>query len=143
MWIATPNSYKDTWRIFHGLQHRIDEVEGHYRHFSSNDFVKLFGQHNCDVVNVRYDVFVALYLYYRFVAYNPKLKRRMLSLVAPELVAGTCRSGSALRDVVKPSLIKRSAFALLRSLRFFDGLFSFWRRCQIIEVTVQKRSQDL
>jgi len=139
MWIATPNSYEDTWKPFHSLQRRIDNIEGHFRHFSADELRSLFSQYGCKVVDVRYDLFLGLYLYYRFISYNITLKKRLLKSIAPELVATSCRNGAigSKKNGWRRAL-KGMAFAALRILRAFDELFSRSSFCQVVEVSLTK-----
>jgi len=139
IWVATPNSYDDTWVGFHRFQRQVDRVEGHFRHFSAGDLGRLFGAHGCAVVAVRYDLFLGLYIYYRFVSYNPLLKRWLLRVVAPEVAEGNCRRGHvAQARPGRQSLAKVMAFAVLRALRWFDEFFSSSPKCQVVEVTLIK-----
>lgn len=139
MWIATPNSYDDTWSVFHGLQHYIDKVEFHFRHFSAQELRLMFATYGCEVVNVNYDLFAGLWLYYKMVSYNPRLKKRLLKVVAPEIAAGSCRAGTSSAPNAGSSIPKTIAFAVLRALRKFDEMFSKSPLCQVIEVTVIKK----
>ncbi|MBV8282448.1 MAG: class I SAM-dependent methyltransferase, partial [Candidatus Eremiobacteraeota bacterium] len=84
-WIAVPNGYSDTWSGFHGLQKHIDVIEGHIRHFTAAELAELFDRYGFTAVAQRYDLFVGLYLYYRYVAYNPALKRRLVASIAPSM----------------------------------------------------------
>lgn len=138
IWIATPNSYEHTWPIFHALQHEIDRVEGHYRHFSADDINAEFAPLGLRVAMVRYDLFLGLFLYYRFVAYNAAVKRRILGALDPSLLTSSLggppdNAHSALRR-----LARGAAFAVMRGLRRVDSLFDRYRGCQVIEVTLEK-----
>lgn len=141
IWIATPNSYRDTWRPFRRFQQRVDAIEGHVRHFSAPEIVNLFPPGRYAAVSVRYDLFIGLYLYYRFVSYNPSIKKLALGVIAPELMSSNC--GAGLPEVAPLGRIhwlRKTAFALLRALRAFDTLFSRSRLCQVVEVALLKEN---
>lgn len=135
-WIAVPNGYGDMWPCFHGLQRHIDAVEGHVRHFSDRDVRSLFARHGFRVVRRRYDLFVGLYLYYRFVSYNTAVKRRLVGSFVPQM-GGT---GDAPKIGLPKRLAVAGMFAVLRALRMFDNCFSWFRGCQVVEVTLVREN---
>jgi len=141
LWLATPNGYDRTWKPFHGLQRQIDALEGHLRHFSHADLVQLFSPCGLQILKVNYDLFVGAYVYYRWVAFNPRVKTRLLQQVAPELLRATCGGGFA-RDVppARPRVLRRLAFAAMHALRAFDELFHRSTKGQVIEVTAERRA---
>lgn len=135
-WIATPNSYEEMWSLFHGHNRRVDEIEGHYRHFSADEMRDLFEPLGLRVTNVRYDTFLGLYFYYRFVSYNPIFKKHLVAAIVPELAQNKPEIGHASSKIRR--LLKTAAFGVLRFLRAIDDRFSSYRGCQIIEITLTK-----
>ena len=141
VWLATPNSYDDTARIFHAHQRRVDEIEGHLCHFGARDIERLFGPLGFECTAIRYDTFVALWLYYRFVAYSP-LKARLMPFVAPEIAvrAGMQAAEPHAQQASGLKLAARAvAFSLMRAARSFDDLFGASKYGQVIEVTLTKK----
>jgi SAM-dependent methyltransferase len=137
-WIAVPNGYGDMWPGFHRFQRHVDAVEGHVRHFTDRDLAQLFSRHGFALVGRRYDLFVGLYLYYRFVSYNPALKRQLIGSFVPPMGAP-----AAARTMSLPKRIAVAAmFTVLRTLRQFDNCFAWYRGCQVVEVTLIRRSLE-
>lgn len=136
-WIATPNSYSDVLPLFRPLQRRIDQAEGHLRHFSAADFAFYAQRYGFSIVHLRYDLFFALFLYYNFVAYNARLKGVLIGMVAPELQPPA--HPSSIVPTRRTGLAKRLAFSVLRFLRLVDYPFRYFPGNQVIECTLIKR----
>jgi|GEM_PF-4734493 len=136
-WVATPNAYQDMWHLFHDHNRRVDEIEGHYRHFSADEMRMLFEPLNLQVTKIRYDTFLALYFYYRFVSYNETLKKNLVAALVPELIPDRSRPRKA--SLKMRRVLKLAAFGVLRLLRGVDDRFSWYKRCQVIEVTLTKK----
>jgi SAM-dependent methyltransferase len=140
VWLATPNSYDHTARVFHGLQRHIDSVEGHLRHFSAAEIKRLFSPAGFEINAVRYDTYFALFFYYRFIAYSP-LKAMLMPMVAPEIASKRESPSSEalpMKATILQNVAKAGAFSLMRGARAFDDLFSWSPRGQIIEVTMTR-----
>lgn len=142
VWIATPNSYKEMLPLFRSHHRHVDEIEGHYRHFSRADFEELLQPAGFGITDVRYDAWVFLYLYYHFVSYNPSFKRVLIGTIDPALLASSVSTGiSTVSKRHSPrSLLKSAAFGVLRALRLLDSPFVRSSSCQIIEVTAERRA---
>lgn len=131
IWLATPNGYEAMLPIFHALQRRIDSVEGHVRHFTASQLAALFDASKFSVVDIKYDLFVCLWLYYSLSYYLPSVKRR----AATEIVKAADNSQ-------RPSHLGRAvrfiAFSLLRLLRRIDSKWTHSPLCQVVEITLEK-----
>lgn len=135
LWIATPNSYSKMHPLFHSLQRRIDLIEGHVRHFSADDFMSMFQPYGCEVMHVRYDLFLALWIYYSISYYLPAFKRTLVQTAVPAI------KGESAPPRLTGRLLKSAVFFVLRAARLFDNLFAHSTKCQVIEVTIHKLPQ--
>lgn len=142
VWIATPNSYDDMLPLFRAHHRHVDNIEGHYRHFSKLDFEELLEPVGFGIVGVRYDAWLFLYLYYHFVSYNPSIKRALIGTIDPALLESSVSSGGATPPKRRSArrLLKSCAFGILRTLRALDSPFVRSKACQIIEVTAERRA---
>ncbi|MHB1798587.1 MAG: class I SAM-dependent methyltransferase [Vulcanimicrobiaceae bacterium] len=132
-YVTAPNSMREMLPIFRSYCAKVDRVEGHLRRYSVAEFSALAKRQGFELVKVRYEGFVAGYLWYNFVIYNPLVKSvamRFISGKAPTLGDGVTRPTFTAFSVVP--------FTLMRLIAILDGGFSGYRRAMGFHALLRK-----
>jgi len=135
--IATPNSYEDMLKLFRPLAHRVDEWEGHLKHFSMDEFRKMSMKRRVKILHHHYAGFFGLFLYYS-----------LLYFIFKPLAGRSSTTGS--RCLTESSLGRSSIFhnfllplgkAVLFMLGRFDDVFKNWSKGMGIHLVVSKNAR--
>lgn len=128
LYATMPNTLRDVWWPFHPLCRRLDEVEGHLRRLSREEFVAAVSSHGFQPLRVRYRGFLLSAIWYRSLIYTPRVKALGLRLIGTETSAGQ-------------RLARFTAYAAMRTYIYGDRLFSRYRRCMGIDAAFVKNSR--
>jgi SAM-dependent methyltransferase len=125
LYATMPNSLSDVWQPFHGLCRRVDQVEGHLRRMTRDEFITSLQHHRLQPHLMRYRGFVLSALWYSTFIYNPRIKRLGMALIAQQ-------------ESLSQRAARLAAYAAMHSYIAVDGLFRGSRRCMGIDATLSK-----
>jgi len=115
LFATMPNTLGDVWGPLQPLCRRIDEVEGHVRRMSRDDFERTVESHGFRSKRMRYRGFVLTAIWYQTLIYTPKAKALGIQLIG---------AGRSLRE----RLAKVLAYSGMYLYIIGDRPFSRYRR---------------
>lgn len=124
-----PNSLAEVWRPLRGICRLVDEVEGHVRRLSKDEFLDSGRRHSLTPTRCQYRGFAFSAVWYRLFIYNPRTKRRAMALVTSE------------QSVVQ-LVAKRAAFGAMHCYLAADRLFRRSSLCTGIDALFVKNGND-
>jgi len=128
LYATIPNSLRDVWRPLRPLCRKIDEVEGHVRRMTLNEFIDALERWQLEPIHVQYRGFILSALWYSTFIYNPRIKRAGLTLITNE-------------KLLHHRAVRFAVFAAMRIYLGVDSLFRNSRACMGIDVAMSK-AQD-
>jgi len=132
---TSPNAFDELLPIFRPHARKVDQVEGHVRRYSLKTLTEAVHRHGFDVLRVRYNGFLATFVWYSAIIYNQPLKKfamRLITRSAPTI--GSCESGRPRFNLV--SLIP---FVAMHLVKLIDAPFEGYHRGMGIHVLLRKR----
>jgi SAM-dependent methyltransferase len=125
LYATMPNSLSDVWQPFHSLCRRVDQVEGHLRRMTRQEFITALQRHRLQPNRVRYRGFALSALWYSTFIYNPRIKRLGMSLIAKQ-------------ESLSQRAARLAAYAMMHTYIAADQPFNWSRRCMGIDAVLSK-----
>jgi SAM-dependent methyltransferase len=125
LYATMPNSLSDVWAPFHPLCRRIDQIEGHLRRMTREEFIAALQLHRLRPTRVQFRGFVLSAIWYSTFIYNPRVKRLGISLIGQ-------------RQSFSERLARLAAYAMMHAYIAGDRLFRGSRRCMGIDAAASK-----
>jgi SAM-dependent methyltransferase len=125
VYATMPNALDHVWPPLRPICRRVDRIEGHLRRLSREEFLTVMRNHGLEATTTRYRGFAAAALWYSWLIYRPKVKRRAVSMVS--------------RESLPSRLLRRLAFAGVKVYLGVDRQFNGYRGCMGIDAAFVKR----
>jgi ubiquinone/menaquinone biosynthesis C-methylase UbiE len=120
LYATMPNQLDRVLPVLRPLCRRVDEIEGHLRRLTADEFVGLAGQNGLRVAHLRHRGFILSALWYRTLIYNDRFKERAVSMIDQD-------------DRRASRILRSTAFMAMRGYLYGDDLFGRWDRCMGID----------
>lgn len=130
VYVTGPNSFHDMLPLFVRHCRRVDEMEGHLRRYSAEEFRRLAEAAGFELVRLQYNAFLASYCWYAGVIYNTPLKNALMRVLLRGDATRTAHSGHDALPLERPSFgpLARIGFIAMQLVSALDRPFRSSKR---------------